>query len=750
MTAYALWEVIVNGDSPQPMRTVNGVEETYYSITAEEKLSRKNELKARGTLLIDFLNEHQLKFNSYKNAMSLMETIEKKFRGNKESKKVQKTLLKQQFKNFNGNSSEGLEQIYDRLQKLISQLEIHGETIYQEDLNLNSGNTNQAHGSNSANTDSLSDAMIYSFFMAMLTMRARRFLKTGRKVGANGFETIRFDKIKVECYNYHKKGHFARECMAPRENRSIEPAEDGPTNFALMAYTFLVSISSSNSDTKSQLKLGAFKAGLESVEARLDVYKSRLDVYKKNEAVFEEDIKYTCKHDKGQLNGQRVVRPVGNNTRKVNHQNSSRMPNLHPKRNYVPRTVLMRSGFKTLNTARQNSSRAVVSVNTVRQINTAYQRPKVNSARPIVQDLLNWDPQVVSELGEEALNKKNHFHYTQEFSVWYEDMAFTSSSSSSSSSSDSEENRSDKGYHAVPLPFTGNYMPPKHDLRLIDEHIESVSMDVISNITHSDVKTVKTIDVNHKANKSSVFNNKKVNTVKVNDSTAKDRAVVSGNMRREVYAVKALGCWIYRTKKNVTDHVFKQNSASLNHKRFNYIDVQGIDGLSTKLFDRVLDLEKIKTAQAKEIDDLKKRVNNLERKEKVQDSRDEFIQHWRIVGIKRLLSAVEVTAAGYGFYCCTMASAIICLVDNQKFNFSKYIFNNMLKSLEGGVKFYLFPRILQVFLDKQVEGMARNKEMYIISSHNKKIQSISTDLYNGCWSYYNNDCKTPYPQSSGI
>nr|GEY02518.1 hypothetical protein [Tanacetum cinerariifolium] len=69
----------------------------------------------------------------------------------------------------------------------------------------------------------------------------------------------------------------------------------------------------------------------------------------------------------------------------------------------------------------------------------------------------------------------------------------------------------------------------------------------------------------------------------------------------------------------------------------------------------------------------------------------------------------------------TMAYAFICLADNQKFNFSKYIFDNMVKSLEGRVKFYLFARFLQVFLDKQVEGMARHKEMYIISSHTKKI-----------------------------
>nr|GEW91437.1 hypothetical protein [Tanacetum cinerariifolium] len=69
----------------------------------------------------------------------------------------------------------------------------------------------------------------------------------------------------------------------------------------------------------------------------------------------------------------------------------------------------------------------------------------------------------------------------------------------------------------------------------------------------------------------------------------------------------------------------------------------------------------------------------------------------------------------------TMASAIICLANNQKFNFLKYIFDNMVKCLEGRVKFYLFLRFLQVFLEKQVEGMARHKDMYILSSHTKKI-----------------------------
>nr|GEY90120.1 hypothetical protein [Tanacetum cinerariifolium] len=65
-----------------------------------------------------------------------METIEKRFGGNTETKKVQKTLLKQQYKNFTGSSSKSLDQIHDRLQKLISQLEIFRVSLSQEDINL--------------------------------------------------------------------------------------------------------------------------------------------------------------------------------------------------------------------------------------------------------------------------------------------------------------------------------------------------------------------------------------------------------------------------------------------------------------------------------------------------------------------------------------------------------------------------------------------------------------------------------------
>nr|GEY41386.1 ribonuclease H-like domain-containing protein [Tanacetum cinerariifolium] len=136
MTDYSLWEVILNGDSLVPTRIVEGVVQPVAPTTAEQKLARKNELKARGTLLMALPYKHQLKFNSHKDAKTLMEEIEKRFGGNTEIKKVQKTLLKQQFKKFFGSSSEGLDQIHDMLQKLVSQFEIHGVSLSQEDVNL--------------------------------------------------------------------------------------------------------------------------------------------------------------------------------------------------------------------------------------------------------------------------------------------------------------------------------------------------------------------------------------------------------------------------------------------------------------------------------------------------------------------------------------------------------------------------------------------------------------------------------------
>ncbi|GKB38895.1 hypothetical protein Tco_0883837 [Tanacetum coccineum] len=112
--------VIENGDSWVSVSQTsqeNGITVTKMSTPAiaEEKTNKKNDVKARGLLLMALPNEHHLIFSQYPDAKSMFAAIETRFRGNAATRKTQKTLLKQQYENFSATSAESLDSIFNRL-----------------------------------------------------------------------------------------------------------------------------------------------------------------------------------------------------------------------------------------------------------------------------------------------------------------------------------------------------------------------------------------------------------------------------------------------------------------------------------------------------------------------------------------------------------------------------------------------------------------------------------------------------------
>nr|GEY86859.1 hypothetical protein [Tanacetum cinerariifolium] len=279
MSDYSIWEVILNGDSPIPTRVIDGVVQPIAPTTAEQRLATKNELKDRGTLLMALPDKHYLKIYEAEVKSS-----------SSTSPAIQNIAFVSSQNTYNTNESVSA-------------------------VNSVSAASTKVPVSALPNVDTLSDAQIdadnleemdLKWQRAMSTMRARRFLqRTGRNLGANGTNSIEFNVSKVERYNCHGRGHFAREYSY---DWSFQ-ADEEPTNYALMAFTSSSSFSYDNKVAscskactkayatlqsrydkftndlrKSQFDVLSYKTGLESVEARIVVYQQ-------NEIVFEEDIK---------------------------------------------------------------------------------------------------------------------------------------------------------------------------------------------------------------------------------------------------------------------------------------------------------------------------------------------------------------------------------------------------------------------------------------------------------------------------
>ncbi|GKA44658.1 ribonuclease H-like domain-containing protein [Tanacetum coccineum] len=383
MIDYALWEVTENGNTLPKTQVVEGVETVVPLTTVEEKEQRRLENRFGGNEATNKTQRNLLKQQFENFSASSTEMMDQTFDN------LQKLRNKPDLDSMSMDDLYNNLKIYEPEVKGVSSSSTSTQNMAFVSSN-NTGSTNaavnaaqvvntayrvstastQVNAANSSNIDNLSDVVSCVFLasqpnspqlanedlqqihpddleemdlkwqMAMLTMRARRFLQnTGRKLNVNGNESIGFDKTKIECYNCHKRGHFARECRVPRpqDQRNKEStrrtvpvettnsstlvscdglggydwsdqAEEGP-NYALMAYSTSSSDSEVSNDStcskscletvktlkdqneqllkdlkKSELMVLGYKSGLNSVEERLEFFKA-------NETIYSQDIK---------------------------------------------------------------------------------------------------------------------------------------------------------------------------------------------------------------------------------------------------------------------------------------------------------------------------------------------------------------------------------------------------------------------------------------------------------------------------
>ncbi|GKB51275.1 hypothetical protein Tco_0902028 [Tanacetum coccineum] len=229
-----------NGNSPPPSKTVDGVVTILPYASEQEKAQRRAELKARSTLLMGIPDEHQLNLNSYKDANSLSESINKRFGANAATKISQRNLLKQEYENFTASSLEGIGQTFDKLQQLISQLQIH-KTMSLDDL-YNNLKIFKAEVKGTSSSDS--NTQNVAFVSSSSINNSNGAVHSGQGVTAanstnadnlnsyadNEGQEVSEEDMKKVCYEYYQ-------------------ADEPPTNLALMAYSSI----SSNSKVSNEL-----------------------------------------------------------------------------------------------------------------------------------------------------------------------------------------------------------------------------------------------------------------------------------------------------------------------------------------------------------------------------------------------------------------------------------------------------------------------------------------------------------------
>ncbi|GJT85903.1 ribonuclease H-like domain-containing protein [Tanacetum coccineum] len=405
-----------------------------------------NERKAKSILLLAIPDEYQLRFHGIKDAKTLWAAIKSRFGGNVESKKIQKNVLKQQFKNFTISDTEGLDKAYDMFQKLISLLEVHGAAVSNEDANQkflralpSSWNNVALIMRNKAGIDDLDIDDLYNNLKVlkadikgssgsssnsqnMAFLSAEDTSSSNEVNTANGVSTasghnsqgqassLSYTDDLMFLFFANQSSGPQLECCCSGNALIVQDglgydwsyiAQEEPTEFALMAYTS----NSSGSNIEANLEIVAYQLGLESVEAQLVVHQ-------KNEVVYEEKIAIL----------EFEVKEKSNDITRLKNQ--------------LDETLREKDELKAKLEQFETSSK-----NLTKLINSQISTKDKTSLG--YGDQLNENDSSGSELFNSV---------------------FDSRSSDGDDNQTNDRFKKDSGYHVVPHPITGNYMPPLADI----------------------------------------------------------------------------------------------------------------------------------------------------------------------------------------------------------------------------------------------------------------------------------------------
>ncbi|GJU98473.1 putative ribonuclease H-like domain-containing protein [Tanacetum coccineum] len=443
-------------------RKVGETKQEYEPTTAEEKQDRRNKMKARGTLLMALSNKDQLKFHSYKDAKLLMEAIEK------------------------------------RLQKLISQLEIQGEVITQEDMNLK-----------------LLRSLPSEWKTHALIWRNKQEIKT-----------ISLDDLYNNLKIYEPEISGSSSTSQNPQNVAFVSSNSTNSNSSTneadnTAYGVSAAHTQSNPTSGDNLSDAVICAFLASQPNSPQMSREDLEQIDPDDL---EEMDLQWEMAMLTIRARRFIKRTGRqldvNGKRVGFDRSKvECYNCHKYGHFARECRLPRNQEKrekennrrtvTVETPNEN---ALVAQDGIGGYDWSYQAEEEHptnfalmahtssgsssSSDSEVDSCSKSCVKAYATLKEQYDNLNSEYNKSQFNLVSYKAASFTTASPAveifvnSSKMLENQEYNKSKGYHAVPPPYTGNFIPRKPDLMFMDEIVESENMDVTIIVTPSNVKKI--------------------------------------------------------------------------------------------------------------------------------------------------------------------------------------------------------------------------------------------------------------------